>query len=92
MRFDLASGQPIVASKIPGLQDWVNAPAVRWFEPDNPRDLAAAIAAALAETPHEREARRTAALALAHRFSYPNRARQILETLAPSCVQLPKAA
>jgi glycosyltransferase involved in cell wall biosynthesis len=78
----LASGRPIVASAIPGLKDWVDAPAVRWFEPDDARSLADAIVAALSETPAQTQARQAAAAHLAKSFSYPNRAGRILESLA----------
>jgi glycosyltransferase involved in cell wall biosynthesis len=72
----LASQTPIVASKIPGLLDWVDEPAVTWFAPDDPADLARAVRTALSDSDNgDRLAR---ARELAGRFSYPNRARAIL--------------
>jgi glycosyltransferase involved in cell wall biosynthesis len=80
----LASGRPIVASRIAGLTTWVNEPAVRWFEPDSGSDLAHAITAALRESPAQAEARRLTAAALAQGFSYPERARAMLRAVATS--------
>jgi glycosyltransferase involved in cell wall biosynthesis len=77
----LASGPPIVASDIPGLRDWVREPAVRWFRPDDAKDLANAVDAALAETADQVSARGEFAASLAQSFSYPNRARQLLAAL-----------
>jgi glycosyltransferase involved in cell wall biosynthesis len=101
----LASGKPIVASAIPGLKDWVDAPAVRWFEPDNARALAAAIEASLTETSAQGAARRQIAAELAREYCYPNRAKRILEAaetasaksigsraMSTELSQLPKAA
>lgn len=74
----LAAGPPIVASDIPGLRDWVTEPAVRWFRPDDPRDMAHKIREAVAEAPAQREARRRASAALARRYSYAERAAAVL--------------
>jgi len=74
----LAAGPPIIASSIPGLRTWVDAPAVRWFEPDDAPALVAALRAALAESPADARARRAAATIAARRFSYPERARRML--------------
>jgi glycosyltransferase involved in cell wall biosynthesis len=78
----LASGKPVVASHIPGLTTWVGEPAVRWFTPDDPADLARAIGEALRETATDQTPRVTAARALADRFSYPQRAMAILDAAA----------
>jgi glycosyltransferase involved in cell wall biosynthesis len=85
----LASGPPIIASALPGMMDWVGEPAVRWIEPDNARALRDAIAAALSESPALSRARRAAASKLARDFSYPNRARRILDSLGASARALP---
>lgn len=77
----LAAGTPIVASKIPALRDWVDDRAVTWFKPDNPTDLARRIREAADEPPARRLARQAHNLALAERFSYPNRARAILDAV-----------
>lgn len=74
----LASGRPIVASRIEGLKMWVDEPAVRWFNPDDAGDLARAIHESLAETSAEREVRQRAAAELARRYAYPARASAIL--------------
>lgn len=73
----LAAGAPIVASRIPGLRHWVDAPAVRWFTSDEPRDLARAITESLREGAASKAARRAAARQLAESFSYPQRAEAI---------------
>jgi glycosyltransferase involved in cell wall biosynthesis len=75
----LASGRPVVASRIPGLRTWVDEPVVRWFEPDSGRDMARAIEVALGESDGQREQRLNEARQCAERFSYRNRARQILD-------------
>jgi glycosyltransferase involved in cell wall biosynthesis len=77
----LAAGPPIVASRIPGLQAWVDEPAVRWFTPDEPRDLARAVTESLQEGPAHRTQRRGAARALAESFSYPERARAMVRAV-----------
>lgn len=72
----LASHTPIVASKIPGLLDWVDEPAVTWFTPDDSEDLVRAVRIALSDS--NAAARLARARELAGRFSYPNRAGAIL--------------
>ncbi len=74
----LAAGPPIVASAIPALRDWVGEPEVIWFAPDDPADLARAIAEAVRETPERRRLRTAVAQRLARAFSYPSRARAML--------------
>lgn len=74
----LAAGAPVVASRIPGLVDWVGEPAVRWFEPDDAPSLAGAVEAALAESPEQGAVRTAAARRLAERFSYRERGAAIL--------------
>ncbi len=74
----LASGRPIVASDVPALRALVREPAVRWFTPDDPGDLARAVRCAPGESDQEAAARMEAARALAERYSYANRARAIL--------------
>lgn len=74
----LASGPPIVASDIPGLRTWVAEPAVTWFRASDPSSLVSSVRAVLRMGAAEREVRRQAAARLAERFSYPQRARQLL--------------
>lgn len=74
----LAAGPPVVASAIPGLRDWVDAPAVRWFRPDDAKDLAVAIETSLGETAEHAALRRGHARALAERFAYSARAGAML--------------
>lgn len=77
----LASDRPVVASRVPGLLAWVDAPAVRWFTPDEPGELVRAVRASAEEPPAYAVARRSHAKSLAQRFGYANRARSILEAL-----------
>lgn len=74
----LAAGPPIVASAIPALRDWVGEPEVNWFTPDDPADLARAIAEAIRETQAHTRTRTRAALRLANAFSYRSRAAAFL--------------
>lgn len=74
----LAAGPPVVASSIPALRDWVDEPAVRWFEPDDGASLARAIGAAIGESDPLRAARRAQACELARSFSYAARAEAML--------------
>jgi glycosyltransferase involved in cell wall biosynthesis len=72
----LAAGPPVIASRIPGLLDWVDEPTVRWFAPDDPASLTRALDKALSEGGEPE--RRGAARAIAERFSYRERALAIL--------------
>lgn len=74
----LASLRPIVASRIPGLTDWVSEPAVTWFTPDDPDDLLRAVDECLGEGDAAHARRTIAAGAMAAQFSYANRARRLL--------------
>jgi glycosyltransferase involved in cell wall biosynthesis len=74
----LASGPPIVASDIPGLRTWVAEPAVTWFRASDPSSLVSSVRAVFRMSAAEHEARRQAASRLAERFSYTQRARQLL--------------
>lgn len=72
----LASGPPLVVSRIPALVDALDREPVVWFEPDDPASLAGAVEIALgARDDHAGRARRRA---LAHGLSYPARAARIL--------------
>ncbi len=74
----LNARRPIAASRIQGLRNWVDEPAVAWFTPDDHGSLAACVERLLRETPSERLAREEAQRTLAARFTYANRARAIL--------------
>jgi glycosyltransferase involved in cell wall biosynthesis len=74
----LASGPPIVASDIPGLRTWVSEPAVTWFRASDPSSLVSSVRAVFRMSAAEHQARRQAAARLAERFSYTQRARQLL--------------
>lgn len=84
----LASGRPIVASDIPGLRTWASEPAVRWFRASDPADLASSVRTALEQHDAERKAQREAAIALAIRFSYPQRAQRLLSLAGVRSLQL----
>jgi len=73
----LASGQPIVASGISALRDWVDEPAVRWFVPDDGSSMAESIGSALSESSGAASERTRVAILLARRLSYRSRAAAI---------------
>jgi glycosyltransferase involved in cell wall biosynthesis len=78
-----AAGLPVVASAIPALDGWVregdNAFVCR---PDDPGDLAAGVARALAQ-PDEAAARAARARAAIGSFTWRERALEILQRFAP---------
>lgn len=74
----LASERPIVASRVPGLVRWVSEPAVRFFAPDDPRDMLLAIRDSLSESPRRRAERIRHAGSFAESFSYANRASRLI--------------
>ncbi len=78
----LWTGRPIAASRIAGLENWVEEPAVKWFTPDSPEDLERCVRALMDESEEHRRERGAAQRAAAERFTYANRAREILATLA----------
>jgi glycosyltransferase involved in cell wall biosynthesis len=80
----LCARRPIAASSIQGLKNWVDAPAVAWFRPDDGDDLALCIKTLLAETPAQSTAREAAQTTLAHTFTYANRAASILSAARAS--------
>lgn len=73
----LASGTPIVASRIPALTDWLTDEQVRFVEPDDGSALNAGIQALLADRAHGRRLAERATRA-AESLSYENRAARIL--------------
>lgn len=75
----LWADRPIVASRIPGLVNWIDEPAVAWCTPDDPRALAASVRAILTEPLEASHRRAVARAAAAARFTYANRASAMLE-------------
>ncbi|MEN0021044.1 MAG: glycosyltransferase family 4 protein [Planctomycetota bacterium] len=72
----LASRRPIIASDIPALKPLVHEPAVAWFRAGDAASLADAIVRTLRDD--EPMLRERVQAELAARYSYTNRARQIL--------------
>jgi len=71
----LAVGNPIVASDVPAIREFVTENEVVFFEPDNPRSLAEAIKSA----EDNREKLSQNSLQLSQNFSWHKRAQKILE-------------
>ncbi len=76
----MASGTPIVASDLPSIRDIVTGEEVRFFEPDNPGSLAAAVTDIL-ERKEEARARARKAQDHAKRLSWEARAAAIAELM-----------
>jgi len=74
----LASGTPVIATRIPALEDWLTDEQVIFVKPDSAEDMAQALRSLLSET-ETNQGRVTAGLALAQEFSYRRRAQIILE-------------
>lgn len=76
----IASGTPIIASRIPGLEAWVDEPVVQWVTADDPNSLAQALNELAGKLSIERNdtTRMAACRELTHRFSYAKRAESIL--------------
>ena len=70
----LWADRPIAASRIPGLENWIDEPAVAWCSPDDPSALAVSVRALLGESPETSRRRALARAAAAARFTYANRA------------------
>jgi glycosyltransferase involved in cell wall biosynthesis len=79
----LISGAPVVATRIPALEDWVTDQEVCFVTPDDPQALAKGIQSLLS---HADYAARLAAAAarVAQGMSYTERARRILKRLHPT--------
>ncbi len=75
----LCAARPIVATRIQGLINWVDEPAVIWCNPDEAASLAGSVQRALGEGASARLLREEAQLRLAETFTYANRARMILD-------------
>lgn len=76
----IASQVPIIASRIPGLEAWVDEPVVQWVTPDDPQSLVNALEELACTVPIERsdETRASACLHMTQQLSYAQRAASIL--------------
>lgn len=77
----LASGTPVVASRIPALEDWVTDAEVTFMEPDSATSMAEAIKTVLSN-PTETSKKVEQGRQLAVEFSYKSRAQTILSYLS----------
>jgi len=73
----LASGTPVVATKIPALNYWLTDKEVKFVEPDNPESLAKGIRSIL-ENPVKNVERIRKARELAQKLSYERRCERML--------------
>jgi glycosyltransferase involved in cell wall biosynthesis len=73
----LASGVPVVSTRIPALRDWLTEDETRFVEPDDPAALAAGILDVLQDETLA-ESLSATGLRLAHTLAYKRRAEQIL--------------
>lgn len=80
----LATGKPIVAANVPGVARWVDEDVVHFFRPDDARSLAEAVRTALGQSDDAASRRSRRARLLADRYSYTNRATQILSACSRS--------
>lgn len=74
----LASGTPVIATRIPALQDWLTDEQVTFIEPDSPPAMAQAIKTVLSN-PQSAQQKTHQGIQLAHKFSYKTRAQTILQ-------------
>jgi glycosyltransferase involved in cell wall biosynthesis len=77
----MASGTPIVASRIPSIEAVVDAQSVWFFEADNPASCARVITTAVGETNQEKT---KCAYAIIQNYTWIARAREILKFIAAS--------
>ena len=87
----MGAGCAVVAADLPSIREVVTSAEVEWFVPGDPRSLAAAIQALVADPERARRLGRTAA-ELAQRYTWSNRARQLVAFIDESCRQRPGAA
>ncbi len=73
----LATGKPLVASRIPALAPLLPEPLAHWFTPDDADDLLRALDAAFEEAAQPDADRAQARRRLAQRYAYSERARAI---------------
>jgi glycosyltransferase involved in cell wall biosynthesis len=74
----LASETPVIATRIPALQDWITDEQVTFIEPDSASAMSQAIKSVLSN-PQEAQQKSERGIELAHQFSYRTRAQTILE-------------
>jgi len=79
----LWADRPIAASRIPGIENWVAAPAVEWFTPDDAAALARCVRGLISEDGAMASKRREARAAAARRYTYAARAAAILRAMRP---------
>lgn len=77
----LAAGKAIVAADVASLRAYLSERTAEFFEPENPTDLARALAEVLGNADRRRELE-SAARAEAERYTWAERAGQILQALA----------
>ncbi|HEY9880936.1 MAG TPA: glycosyltransferase family 4 protein [Leptolyngbyaceae cyanobacterium] len=83
----MASGTPIVATKIPSLVEFYASPAIAgWCEPDNPEKLIECLCSVLTTHPRKIEGYRES-LDFVEQFSWENRISKILERVNPEIQQ-----
>lgn len=74
----LASETPVIATRIPALQDWLSDEHVTFIDPDSPISMANAIQSVMSN-PQGAQQKSEKGLQLAREFSYQARAKTILE-------------
>ena len=74
----LASGTPVIATRIPALEDWLTDEQVTFIAPDSPPAMAQAITAGLSN-PQQVQQKSERGIQLAQEFSYRVRAQTILQ-------------
>lgn len=73
----LASGVPVVSTRIPALKHWLTERETRWAEPDDPESLAGAVRDVLSD-PAAARSMAAAGLKMAQALTYERRAESIL--------------
>jgi len=76
----MASGTPIIASKVPAIEEIVSNQEVTFFRPDDPIDLATKIKHVFANYPHTKQKARQAKT-LAKKFTWSKRAEKIIHEI-----------
>ena len=84
----LASGRPIVASRIEALERLVEPPLVHWCKPDDPADMAKTINTALRVSPAKQISHAKLRQERARAYAYPARAQRILDAMRSNSVTL----
>ena len=74
----LSSGRPVVCSKIPALEHWVDEKSVTWFEPGDYRNLSQILRIVLRNTDNPKF---ESQIQTAQKFDYKNKAKALLDCL-----------